>query len=84
MKAKLYWISLPVPWSLLGNSLVLFIEFFGLNMALRVSRNNFEAHLDQWPGIGKDLVCSRIVTDMLSLMQFGAAGMKRKVEFINI
>ena len=53
-------------------------------MAQRVSRNNYEAFHDQWLGIGKKLVCSRIVTDMLPLMQLGAAGMKRKVEFINM
>ena len=84
MKAKLYCISMPAPWSLLGNCLVLFIGLVGLNMAQRVSRNNNEAFHDQWLGIGKKLVCSRIVTDMLPLMQLGAAGMKRKVEFINM
>lgn len=84
MKAKLYWISLPVPWSLLGNSLVLFIEFIGLNMALRFSRYYYEAIHDQWSGIGKELVYSRSVTDMFPLMQLGSAGIKRKVEFINI
>jgi len=84
MKANLYWISLPVPWSLLGNGLVLFIEFIGLNMALRVSRNYYEAIHDQWSGIGKDLVYSRSVTAVLLLMQLGATGMKRKVEFINM
>ena len=84
MKAKLYWISMSATWSLLGYSLVLFIGLIGLNMALRVSRNFYEASYDQWSGIGKKLVCSRIVTDMLPLMQLGAAGMKRKVEFINM
>ena len=56
MKANLYWISLPAPWSLLDNCLVLFIGFVGLNMALRVSRNYYEAIHDQWSGIGKELV----------------------------
>jgi hypothetical protein len=78
MKAKLYWISLPVPWSLLGNSLVLFIEFIGLNMALRFSRNYYEAIHDQWSGLGQKLVCSWSITAVLLLMQLGVAGMKRK------
>lgn len=84
MKAKLYWISLPAPWSLLGNCLVLFIGFVGLNMAQRFSSNYYEAIDDQWSGIGKELVCSWSITAVLLLMQLGVAGMKRKVEFINI
>lgn len=76
MKVKLYWISMPAPWSLLGNCLVLFIGFVGLNMALRVNRNYYEAIRDQWSGIVKELVYSRSVTDMLPLMQLGAGGMR--------
>lgn len=75
MKVNMYCISMPAPWSLLGYSLVLFIGNIGLNMALR-ARNNYEAFHDQWSGIGKELVYSRSVTEMLPLMQLGAGGMR--------
>ena len=80
----MYCISMPALVLLLGYSLVLFIGLVGLNMALRFSRNFYEAIHDQLSGISKELVYSRSVTDILPLMQLGTAGVKRKVEFINI
>lgn len=79
MKAKLYWISMSAPWLPLDYSLVLFIEFIGLNMSLRTSRNLYEAFLDQWSGVGRKIVCSRSITAVLLLMLLGEVGVKRKV-----